>query len=147
MRLAARISEQLGQAWPHLREDPVFLDQLGEIAARTDGADLIESLVQITVDLDGYLAVRAQELAQPLIDKAQADAAERIKDTEREMERKDDLIAEFRRQMTALLRRNGQYTRAWMLASEWRCRHDLEPQARELLLAVIAALNSREDKA
>jgi soluble lytic murein transglycosylase-like protein len=147
MRLAARISEQLGQAWPHLREEPVFLDQLGEIAARTDGADLIESLVQITVDLDGYLAVRAQELAQPLIDKAQADAAERVKDAEGEMERKDDLIAEFRRQMKFLLRSRGQYVRAWKLTGEWRGRDDLEPQTRELLLAVTAALNSREDKA
>ncbi|MGI8333450.1 hypothetical protein ACRYCC_26155 [Actinomadura scrupuli] len=65
----------------------------------SDLREQLDTLSQITKDLDGYLERRAAELAQPLIDKANAAAAERVREAEAEVTRQTDLVTELRRQI------------------------------------------------
>lgn len=65
----------------------------------SDLHEQLDALRQITTNLDGYLERRAAELAQPLIDKANAAADERVQEAEFETRRQTDLVTELRRQL------------------------------------------------
>lgn len=71
----------------------------------SDLRDQIAALSAITTNLDAYLERRAAELAQPLIEKANAEAAERVREAEFEVTRYLDLVAEQRRHIERAERR------------------------------------------
>jgi len=104
---------------------PVFLRALIEItsglrlgelaqelaAARSEhvpAGDLADTLHATAHDLQAHIKARAQEIAQPLVDEERMIcariAAERNAEMESMRQRKDDLIAELRRQLNAQVR-------------------------------------------
>lgn len=66
---------------------------------------LIERLQNTINDLDGYIDLRARELAAPLIDAAQVEADQRVAEAQNEARRWQDVTSELRRQIKALERR------------------------------------------
>lgn len=68
-------------------------------------AGMVARLEQVTENLHGYLADRANELAAPHIEAAEEGAARRVNHAKREVQRANDLVDELRRQYTAVLRR------------------------------------------
>lgn len=83
----------------------------------SDLSEQINALTAITADLDGYLERRANELAQPLIEKAYDEATRRISEAEFEVTRQNDLIAELRRQIKPLARHVDQCRERTKLAN------------------------------
>jgi hypothetical protein len=55
-------------------------------------------------DLDGYIDRRAAGMAAPLIEEARAEAAREVAAARQETERKEDLIAEYRRRVKVMER-------------------------------------------
>lgn len=104
--------------------------------------DQIAALEKITSDLDGYLERRAAELAAPLIEQAEEHAAECLGKAEFEARRQADLVAELRRQLKPAIRQADQRALGKKVLSKWDRRNDLQPQTRELLREVAAALNA-----
>lgn len=64
----------------------------------------LERVADIAANLDAYIDRRATELAQPLIDAAQADADAKVHTAQMELQRRDDLLDELRRQIKVLAR-------------------------------------------
>lgn len=65
---------------------------------------LMARLERVTSDLHSYLEHRARELAESHIKAAEDAAAARVRQVEAELQRRDDLVAELRRQVRAALR-------------------------------------------
>lgn len=91
--------------------------RLGELAQELEAAqtqhvppagDLADTLHATVHDLQAHIKARAQEIAQPLVDEERMIcariAAERNAEMESMRQRKDDLIAELRRQLNAQVR-------------------------------------------
>lgn len=57
------------------------------------------TLAEMIRDLDGYITRRAEELAKPLIEQANAAADLRVRDAERDLERERDVLKECRRRL------------------------------------------------
>lgn len=72
----------------------------GRTAAREN--TLTARLEGMLANLDAHIDRRAQELAQPLIDQARQQAAEKVRDGQAAQQRAEDLVAELRRQIRAL---------------------------------------------
>lgn len=88
------------------RLDPASLEDRPEPpVARTT----VELLHDTVTGLQGHIEARAQEIAAPLIEEARRTADERVAAAERELaaerQRREDLAAEFRRQIAALERK------------------------------------------
>lgn len=93
----AALAALYGQPLDHL---------LGDAAAAPSEAErLLQQLERVTENVHGYLAQRADELAQPLIAAAKAVAAEQVRLARDEQQQAHDLLEETRRQWAATLRR------------------------------------------
>lgn len=115
------------------------------ITALDTASAYIADLQRITADLNGYIEQRATDLAAPLIEKAQAEAAEQVRRIEMDLQRQTDLVAECRRQMKPLIRHSERYALVHKVIRAWasRSRGPLDGQAGELLREVSDALNAR----
>lgn len=67
-------------------------------------AATLDQVADIVANLDAYIDRRAAQLAQPLIDAAQADADAKVHAARMELQRKEDLLDELRRQLKVLAR-------------------------------------------
>lgn len=74
----------------------------------TAEADALTRLRDCLADLEGYVTRRATELAAPLIEIAQAEAAALVKSAEFEAQRQIDLVRELRRRLAAIERQTAQ---------------------------------------
>jgi transcriptional regulator with XRE-family HTH domain len=81
----------------------LLADELTMPSYRTPGS-LLAQLERVTSDLHGYLEQRARELAGPLVEAAEREAEERVRQFEAQAQRQQDLIDELRRQLTCALR-------------------------------------------
>jgi hypothetical protein len=61
-------------------------------------------LAEMIANLDGYVIAKGQEIAAPLVAAAHAAVDERIAEQNGELQRRDDVIHELRRQVAALVR-------------------------------------------
>jgi len=66
------------------------------VTSDTLAVALAAELRQVAADYDGYITRRATELAQPLIEAATAEAAERVRLMAARVQRAEDVIAELR---------------------------------------------------
>lgn len=71
--------------------------------------DLLNRLSNMTADLQGYIERRAGEVAAPHIAEAGRLAGEEVAAARRQQERAEDLVAEMRRQLSALERHQREY--------------------------------------
>ena len=69
--------------------------------SETEAADRLAAMI---ADLEGFIDRRAAVLAAPLIEEARAEAAGQFAAARHEVERKEDLIAEYRRQVKVMER-------------------------------------------
>lgn len=75
------------------------------MTAQDETAETLARLQVILADLDGYITRRAEEVAEPLIRQARAEAALQARAAEFETQRQIDLVRELRRRLTSADRR------------------------------------------
>jgi hypothetical protein len=68
------------------------------------GTEAAGRLAAMIADLEGFIDRRAEDLAAPLIEEARAEAARQVAVARQKAERKEDLIAEYRRQVKVMER-------------------------------------------
>lgn len=91
------ITAMLREQWGLLGVDPDRAKPLAEVSLP---AGELSHLGQVIADLDGYIERRAQDLARPLIEEAEGDAAKRVLTALHEMQRQANLADELRRTLT-----------------------------------------------